>query len=167
MFAILMTSVGMPMMLAGEEFGDVHDQSAFDPNQKQQDPVQWLRAQLPANKALRENVADLIHLRVEHPALARNEASFFYFHPQFDDNDAPRVFAYFRTAGLAPGNAGQVIVVANMGAAAYPSYDIPGWPWEARPMVEYGYSSAQPVWNAVTKLLTLKLDAFQTRVFAA
>ena len=165
--AILMTSVAMPMMLAGEEFGDVHDQSAFDPNQKQQDPVQWLRAQLPANKALRENIAELIHLRAEHPALARNEASFFYFHPQFDDNEAPRVFAYCRTAGLAPGNAGQVIVVANMGASAYPSYEIPGWPWEARPIVEYGYASPQPVWNAVTKLLTLKLDAFQARVFAA
>ena len=166
-YAILMTSVGMPMLLAGEEFGDVHDQSAFDVNQKQQDPVQWVRAELPANKALRANVAELIQLRAEHPALARNEVSFFYFHPQFDNNDAPRVFAYCRTAGLAAGNAGQVIVVANMGAAAYASYDIPAWPWQAMPLVEYGYSYPSPVWNAMTKSLTLKLDAFQARVFTA
>jgi len=163
--AILMTSVGMPMLLAGEEFGDIHDQSAFDPNQKQQDPVQWLRAQLPANNALRTNIAELIHLRVEHPALTRNEVSFFYFHPQFDDNNAPRVFAYCRSAGLGPGNAGQVIVVANMGPTAYPSYDIPGWPWEGRAVVETGYSSPRPIWNPMTKSLTLKLDAFQARVF--
>ena len=44
-FAILMTSVGMPMFLAGEEFGDVHDMSYTDVNAKQEDPVQWGRAQ--------------------------------------------------------------------------------------------------------------------------
>jgi len=35
------------------------------------------------------------------PALQRDEVEFFYFHPQFDDNDAPRVFAYCRS-GCAP-----------------------------------------------------------------
>jgi 1,4-alpha-glucan branching enzyme len=164
-YAILLTSVGMPMLLAGEEFGDVHDQSAFDVNQKQQDPVQWLRAQLPANKALQANITDLMQLRVQHPALGRNEVSFFYFHPQFDDNGAPRVFAYCRTAGLSNGKAGQVIVVANMGATAYPAYAIPGWPWAGMPLEEYGHVSASPVWNPMTRSLTLKLDAFQARVF--
>jgi hypothetical protein len=135
-------------------------------NRKQQDPVQWLRAQLPGNKTLRASMADLVQLRVAHPALGRNEVSFFYFHPQFDENNAARVFAYCRTAGLATGSAGQVIVVANMGAAAYGSYDIPAWPWGGMPMAEYGYASPAPVWNAATKSLTLKLDAFQARVFA-
>ena len=45
-FAILLTSVAMPMWLAGEEFGDVHDTDYVDVNAKQQDPVQWTRATL-------------------------------------------------------------------------------------------------------------------------
>jgi glycosidase len=48
-FAIVLTSVGMPMFLAGEEFGDVHDTDYTDVNVKQEDPVQWGRAQLPAH----------------------------------------------------------------------------------------------------------------------
>lgn len=165
-YGILMTSVGMPMLLAGEEFGDVHDESASDVNQKQEDPVQWLRAQLPANSELQTHIGELIRLRTTHPALGRNEITFFYFHPQFDDDNAARVFAYCRTAGLAPGSAGQVIVVANMGATAYASYDIPGWPWGSAPLVEYGYSTTAPVWNAAMNALTLELDAFQARVFS-
>ena len=46
-FAILMTSVGMPMFLAGEEFGDVHDTDYIDVNAKQQDPVQWGSRSVP------------------------------------------------------------------------------------------------------------------------
>jgi hypothetical protein len=46
-FAILLTSVGIPMFLAGEEFADVHDTSFSDVNSKQQDPIQWIRATYP------------------------------------------------------------------------------------------------------------------------
>ncbi|MGA2419994.1 MAG: alpha-amylase family glycosyl hydrolase, partial [Candidatus Acidiferrum sp.] len=112
-FAILMTSVGIPMLLAGEEFGDVHDTSYTDVNEKQQDPVQWNRAKFRGNAVLYANVAKLTQLRVSHPALQRNEVEFFYFHPQFDDNVAPRVFAYCRTQGLPLGNSNQVMVIAN------------------------------------------------------
>ena len=87
-----MTSVGIPTWLAGEEFGDVHDTEYTDVNAKQQDPVQWNRALLPGNTALKANVAKLVQLRMSHPALQRNEVEFFYYHPHFDDNDAPRVF---------------------------------------------------------------------------
>jgi hypothetical protein len=52
-----------------------------------------------------------------------------------------------------------------MGAAAYSSYDIPEWPWQEMPAKEYGYASAPAVWNPVTNSLTLKLDAFEARVF--
>ena len=90
-FAILMTSVGIPMFLAGEEFGDLHDMSYTDVNQKQEDPVQWGRSKFTANAQLKANVAGLIRLRTSHPALQRNEVNFFYFHPQFDANDAPRL----------------------------------------------------------------------------
>jgi 1,4-alpha-glucan branching enzyme len=113
-FAILMTSVGIPMWLAGEEFGDVHDTDYIDVNQKQQDPVQWNRAAFNGNAELKANVAKLIQLRTSYPALQRNEVEFFYAHPQFDDNDSPRVFAFCRSAGLPLGNPGQVIVIANM-----------------------------------------------------
>ncbi|HYA25033.1 MAG TPA: hypothetical protein VEF05_12780, partial [Terriglobales bacterium] len=164
-FAILLTSVGMPMWLAGEEFGDVHDTSYLDVNAKQQDPVQWNRAAYRGNAALKANVASLIQLRTSHPALQRDEVEFFYFHPQFDDNNSPRVFAYCRSAGLPLGSAGQVIVIANMGAQAFPSYDIPGWRWGSSTLTEIGYPNVLPAYNPMTGALNLSLNAFAARVF--
>ena len=78
-FAILMTSVGMPMLLAGEEFGDVHDTDFSGVDSKQQDPVQWLRAQFRGNAALLQNVTKLIQLRGSHPALAAQRGDVFLF----------------------------------------------------------------------------------------
>jgi len=164
-FAILMTSVGMPMFLAGEEFGDVHDTDYIDVNSKQQDPVQWQRAQFRGNAALMANVAGLIRLRTSHPALQRNEVDCFYFHPQFDGDVAPRVFAYCRTGGEALGTPGQVVVVANMGPDSFPVYNIPGWPWQGSVLTEIGYPAAAPVWNAGAGELSLSLNPFSARVF--
>jgi hypothetical protein len=164
-FAILTTSVGMPMWLAGEEFGDVHDTSYTDVNEKQQDPVQWNRAALRRNAELKANVAKLIQLRTSHPALQRNEVAFFYFHPQFDGNGGPYVFAYCRTAGQTLGNTGQVIVVANMGPQAFPNYDIPGWRWSGGALTEIGYPHTPPTYNPMTGAFSLSLDAFEVRVF--
>ncbi len=164
-FAILMTSVGMPMFLAGEEFGDVHDTSYTDVNAKQQDPVQWERAKFTANAQLKASVAGLIQLRTSHAALQRDEVEFFYFHPEFDADSAPRVFAYCRTAGQALGVPGQVVVVANMGAQAYPVYNIPAWPWEGSAITEIGYPDSSPVWDPAAGILSLSLDAFAARVF--
>jgi hypothetical protein len=164
-FAILMTSAGMPMFLAGEEFGDVHDTDYIDVNSKQQDPVQWMRAQFKGNAALQANVASLIQLRTSHPALQRNEVECFYFHPQFDDNVGPRVFAYCRTNGLPLGTAGQVVVVANMGWDAFPVYSIPAWPWKGAALTEVGYPAAAPSWNSGSGWLSLALNPFSARVF--
>jgi 1,4-alpha-glucan branching enzyme len=164
-FAILMTSVGMPMFLAGEEFGDVHDTNYIDVNRKQQDPVQWQRAKFRGNAALKANVASLIQLRTSHPALQRNEVECFYFHPQFDDNVAPRVFAYCRTGGQSLGTPGQVVVVANMGPDSFPVYNIPGWPWQGSVLTETGYPAAAPVWNAGAGELSLSLNPYSARVF--
>src|SRR5271154_475320 len=149
-FAILMTSVGMPMWLAGEEFGDVHDTDYIDVNAKQQDPVQWNRGGGLGNAALKANVTKLIQLRTSHPALQRNEIEFFYFHPQFDDNDAPRVFAYCRTGGQPLGTAGQVIVIANMGPQPFQIYNIPGWRWSGS-LTEVGYPDAAPAYNGINR----------------
>ena len=164
-FAILMTSVGTPMFLAGEEFGDVHDTDYIDVNRKQQDPVQWGRAAFRGNAALKADVAKLIQLRTSHPALQRNEVEAFYFHPQFDDDNSPRVFAYCRTDGQPLGFAGQVIVIANMGPQSFPNYDIPGWRWGGSPLTEICGDATAPVYSPMTGTLSLSLDSFQTRVF--
>jgi 1,4-alpha-glucan branching enzyme len=166
-FAILLTSAGIPMFLAGEEFADVHDMSFTDVNPKQEDPVQWQRAAFSSNGALMTNVGELIRLRTSHPALQRDEVSAFYFHPQFDDNNAPRVFAYCRTAGQALGSAGQVIVIANMGPADYPSYVIPGWPWGNKILTETGtITSGALSFDAASGSLSLAIGAFDARVFS-
>jgi 1,4-alpha-glucan branching enzyme len=166
-FALLMTSVGMPMFLAGEEFADIHDMDPFGVNPKQEDPVQWQRSLYPDHAALRAAVGRLIQLRTSHAALQRNEVAFFYFHPQFDDNNAPRVFAYCRTGGRSAGSTNQVIVIANMGGANFPNYDIPNWPWGSLPLTEIGgiFPAAAPSFNA--GLLSLALPPFSARVFRA
>jgi 1,4-alpha-glucan branching enzyme len=169
-FALLLTSVGMPMFLAGEEFGDVHDLDFQSDQPKQQDPVQFRRLAFPGNHALQDQISRLIMLRTSHPALQRNEVQFFHFHPQFDDNDAPRVFGYARTAGKPVGNLGQVIVLANMGPHKFLSYDVPEWAWQATPVTEIGAMGPltdQPVYDSGNGMLTLGLDAFQVRVFTA
>ena len=155
----------MPMWLAGEEFGDVHDTDYVDVNAKQQDPVQWNRAAFPGNADLKADIAKLVKLRTSHPALQRNEVEFFYFHPQFDDNDGPRVFAYCRSGGQPPGSSGQVIVIANMGPQPFPNYNIPGWRWGNSLLTEIGYSNTVPVYNPINGTLSLSLSPFEARVF--
>jgi 1,4-alpha-glucan branching enzyme len=166
-FALLLTSVGIPMFLAGEEFADIHDLDFAGVQSKQQDPVQFRRLAFPGNGALQRQVGHLITLRASHPSLQRNEVEFFYFHPQFDDNDAPRVFGYARTAGTPAGSLGQVIVLANMGPQKYPSYAVPGWPWHTLTLTEIGAMGPltdQPAYDPGGGTLTLGLDAFQVRV---
>src|SRR5207253_4697594 len=89
-FALLLTSVGIPMFLAGEEFGDVHDLDYTDWRLKMSDPVDWGRRDQPGHRALWDRVKDLVHLRTSCAALQQNEVDFFYFHPAIDDNDGPR-----------------------------------------------------------------------------
>ena len=164
-FSLLMTSVGIPMFLAGEEFADVHDLNYANTDRKQQDPVQWLRASLPGHSDLLANVSKLIALRVTHAALQRNEIDCFYFHPQFDDNQGSRVFGYCRSNGTPLGDTGQVVVLANMGAQKFPLYDVPGWPWQSTPLTEVVPVGNIPAHGATQGVLSLSLDAFQVRVF--
>jgi glycosidase len=167
-FGLVLTSVGMPMFLAGEEFGDVHDLDYRDVQSKQQDPVQFRRLAFAGNRTLQDQVGRLIALRAGHPALQRNEVQCFYFHPRFDDDDAPRVFGYARTGGAPLGSLGQVVVLANMGPHTFPVYEVPGWPWGALPLAEVGAMGPftdRPVYDAGRQVLSLGLDAFQVRVF--
>ncbi len=164
-FAIIMTSVGVPMFLAGEEFGDVHDTdyNAVDP--KQQDPVQWQRANYPGNAALQARVAQLIQLRTSHPALQRNEIQFFYFHPTFNADGGTWIFAYCRTGGSALGSVGQIIVVANVCSQAFASFVLPAWPWGPSALTEVGALAGAPAYDPTTGGFSLSLDPFQVRVF--
>jgi 1,4-alpha-glucan branching enzyme len=165
-FALIMTSVGIPMFLAGEEFGDIHDSDPNAVDAKQQNPVQWQRAAYTANAALMARVGALIQLRTSNPALQRNEIDFFYFHPTFDDNGGTWVFAYARTNGAPLGSAGQVIVLANLGPQSFNSFSFPSWPWGSRPLREIGYSSGASSYDDVWNVLSVSLDGFQVRVFS-
>jgi 1,4-alpha-glucan branching enzyme len=164
-FALIMTSVGMPMFLAGEEFGDVHDTDYNATDPKQQDPVQWQRAKLPSNLAFEARVGQLIQLRTTNPALQRNEIQFFYFHPTFDQNGGTWVFAYARTNGAPLGSAGQVIVIANMCGQAFASFAFSGWPWGAQAVRETGFGSGTSGYDAGSNTFSVSLNGFQVRVF--
>jgi pullulanase len=68
-FACLLTAVGIPMILAGEEFGDEHDRfdSAGHVTQdggKQVDPVNYSRVEDPSRGGLVTYVSRLIKLRI-------------------------------------------------------------------------------------------------------
>jgi 1,4-alpha-glucan branching enzyme len=166
-FALLLTSAGIPMFLAGEEFADVHDLDAGDWRLKMSDPVEWHRQEYPGHRLLRRAVRDLVQLRTQHPALRIADTDFFYWHPDIDQNAGARVFAYCRTGGTQTGSASQVIVVANAGPADYSAYTLP-WPWANQvPARERG---PMPGWDpvhidAVSSMASLALCPFRARVF--
>jgi 1,4-alpha-glucan branching enzyme len=132
-FACLLTAVGIPMILAGEEFADQHD--LFDRHGnvsqsggKQVDPVNFSRLDEPWRAEVKEYVARLIRLRTDHPALAVNDTDFIHA----DFNDGKRVLVWRRGR---PGNDDPVVVVANFSdfGTADPSqpwaeYRVPNWP---------------------------------------
>jgi 1,4-alpha-glucan branching enzyme len=168
-FALVLTAVGIPMFLAGEEFGDLHDIPHHDWRLKMSDPVDWQRADLPGHRELLARVKDLVRLRRRHPALQRNEVEFFAmasgFHPAFDGNDGPWVFACCRTGGRPLGAPGQVVVVANCGAQGFASFQL-DWPWGGMPLTESGALGGQPAPALSGARLDLALNPFQARVLS-
>jgi 1,4-alpha-glucan branching enzyme len=164
-FALVLTSVGIPMFLAGEEFADVHDLDFTDWRLKMSDPVDWQRQAQPGHRAVWDAVRDLVRLRTSHAALQRNEIEFFYFHPAIDENEGVRVFAYCRTGGQPLGTPGQVVVVANMGPQPFSSFVLP-WPWVGS-MREFGTPArgGQPQFRAREQRADVPLSSFQARVF--
>jgi hypothetical protein len=53
-----------------------------------------------------------------------------------------------------------------MGAADYPNYEIPGWPWAGKPLAEIGSITSGPLsFDAASGALSLALAAFGARVF--
>jgi pullulanase len=129
-FACMLTAVGIPMILAGEEFADEHDR--FDSHGhvtqdggKQVDPVDFNRLQDDWRRRIFDYVGRLVKFRTESPALAMNDTTFIHT----DFNQGKRVLVWRRGGdGHTP-----VVVVANFsdfvsdrGLAG--EYRVPNWP---------------------------------------
>ncbi|HEY0455280.1 MAG TPA: alpha-amylase family glycosyl hydrolase [Verrucomicrobiae bacterium] len=135
-FACLLTAVGIPMILSGDEFADEHD--LFDVNGnvtqdsgKQVDPVNFNRLGDDWRKRIKEYVSSLVKLRTTHDALAVNDTEFIHV----DFEEGKRVLVWRR--GVA-NSASQVVVLANFSDYATPDalnpqnpnaqYVVPNWP---------------------------------------
>jgi pullulanase len=104
-FVCLLTAVGVPMILAGEEFADQHDLPITEPG-KEIDPVNFDRLEEPWRKDIFNYVSRLVHLRTSSNALAVNDTDFIHV----DFNDGKRVLAWQRGT-TSTGDA--VVVLAN------------------------------------------------------
>jgi 1,4-alpha-glucan branching enzyme len=163
-YALLMTTAAIPMLLAGEEFADIHDTNHYDWQLKMSDPVDWSRRNQDGHRETAAAVTDLIWMRHGHPALHRNDVAFFHFHPTIDETDGRRVFAYCRTAGRPLGAGGQIVVVANLGADDYPSYILP-WPWRGASTERGSRPGTTPLQTRGDGSAALSLGPFEVRVF--
>jgi glycosidase len=129
-FACLLTAVGIPMILAGDEFADQHD--LLDPSGnvteagcKQLDPVNYSRLREDWRGRIKDYVGRLIKLRTTSEALAVNDIDVIHV-----DLDGKRVLAWRR--GI-PGSDQVVVVVANFSDFTTPagpsaSYLVANWP---------------------------------------
>jgi 1,4-alpha-glucan branching enzyme len=125
-FVCLLTAVGIPMILAGDEFADQHDIDvrADVGSFKQVDPVNYDRLSQDWRRRVFDYVARLVHFRTRSSALARNETDLFHL----DESDGKRVVAWCR--GTSPD---LVVVVANFSDFATPAgpgaeYVVPRFP---------------------------------------
>ena len=126
-FACLMTAVGIPMILAGDEFADQHDLSVSHPP-KQRDAVNFDRLNEPFRRRVFDYVSRLAKFRTSSDALSVNDTDFIHV----DFNDGKRVLVWRRGR---PGTDSQVVVVANFSDfvtanASSPTaeYRVPNWP---------------------------------------
>lgn len=120
-FSCLMTAIGIPMFLIGEEFGDAQD--LFSDGEKQNDGVSFER--LKADKWRQDlfyHTERLIRFRTKSKALASDDIQFI--HSDFDFGK--RVMAWMRGKGE-----DIVITVANFsdwGSASGTDYIVNNWP---------------------------------------
>lgn len=134
-FACLLTAVGVPMILAGDEFADQHDLFDQEGNVKQEggkqvDPVNFSRlSQDGWRQQLKNYVARLIKFRTLSNALAVNDTEFIHT----DFNDGKRVIVWRRGQ---VGSDDVVVVLANFSdfGTADPGnpaseYRVPNWPF--------------------------------------
>lgn len=121
-FVCLLTAVGIPMILAGEEFADQHDRKLGHPD-KQQDPVNFSRLAEPWRRRVFDYVARLVALRTSAPALSVNDTRFIHT----DFTDGRRILAWVRGD---PERHAPVVVVANFSDVQPPGseYRVRNWP---------------------------------------
>ncbi|KAK5454465.1 hypothetical protein LTR55_012136, partial [Exophiala xenobiotica] len=108
-FACLLTAVGIPMILAGEEFLDQMD---LDISQKQSDPVNYERKSDDWRTRIFSYVATLVKLRKACPALGVDDTSFIHV----DNSRGGKIMAWAR------GTTNPVVVVV----ANFTDYNTPG-----------------------------------------
>ena len=120
-FAMLMTSIGTPMIYAGEEFCDRQDRAAKHPT-KQVDPVNYSRASHPWRKDLLDAVSRLIKTRTSNPALWGDEVNFTHWDFQGDR----KIMAWIRGGS----DDLPVVIVANFSSVKPDGneYSVKGWP---------------------------------------
>lgn len=127
-FACLLTAVGTPMILAGDEFADQEDLPMGDPGDrnKQIDPVNFDRKSDAWRQDIFEYVSRLVKFRTTSEALAVNDTEFIHV----DFSQGKRVLVWRRGR---PNSNHPVIVVANFSDwgsdVQNPSaeYRIPNW----------------------------------------
>jgi pullulanase len=131
-FACLLTAVGVPMILAGDEFADEHDLfdqkgSVTQRGGKQVDPVNFSRLGDEWRRRIRNYAARLVKFRTSSDALAVNDTEFIHV----DFSDGKRVLAW-RRGRFDSGN--PVVVVANFSdfgtdlSSPTPEYRVHNWP---------------------------------------
>lgn len=122
-FACLLTSVGIPMIFAGDEFVDQQDRTTRDPTEKQIDPVDFARLRDPWRMNVFRYVARLVRLRTRSAALGWNDTRFIHL----DFDHGRRILAWVRGD---PAQQDPVVVVANFSDACTPGpeYVVHGWP---------------------------------------
>lgn len=119
-FVCLLTAVGIPMILAGDEFADQQDldisSSPDRDRHKQIDPVNYSRMQDDWRRRIFDYVARLIRFRSASDALAVNDTQFIHV----DFNEGKRVIVWQRGKGDR-----LVVVVANFSDYGTPNADNP------------------------------------------
>jgi 1,4-alpha-glucan branching enzyme len=123
-FVCLLTAVGIPMILAGDEFGDQQDLDITDEHadHKQVDPVNYSRVQEDWRQRIFQYVARLVRFRTSSQALAVNDNEFI--HADFHEGKRVLVWRRGKKADEC------VIVVANFSDYGTPvgsEYKVPNW----------------------------------------
>ncbi|MBD1836529.1 alpha amylase [Cyanobacteria bacterium FACHB-472] len=125
-FVCLLTAVGIPMILAGDEFADQNDLPTSDDHKKQVDPVNYSRMDDDWRKRIFGYVSRLVKFRTTSDALAVNDTNFIHV----DFNEGKRVIVWQRGK-----DDNLVVVVANFSEYGTPDpnnynakYVVPNWP---------------------------------------
>lgn len=121
-FVCLMTALGIPMILAGEEFADIQDE--YLTGDKEIDPIDYSLLEHDWRRRIFDHLARLVRLRTVSDGLAGDDVSFIHV----DFAWGKRVLAWVRGYGTAT-----VVTVANFSDWGSPTspgaeYVVHNWP---------------------------------------